>query len=60
MSRFVATLNGAGSINIPAERMAKNDNFLYVWRGNDLVAMIDVSVVISAHISEGRNENRAD
>lgn len=52
MSRFVATLNGAVSINIPAERMESKENFIYVWRGDRLVAMVDISAVVCAYISE--------
>lgn len=52
MNRFVATLNGGETINIPAERMELKENFIYVWRGDRLVAMVDISAVVCAYISE--------
>lgn len=52
MNRFVAILNGGESINIPAERMVKEDNYLYVWRGDKMVAIVDISAVVCAYISE--------
>ena len=50
--RFIASLNGDAYVNVPATRMEVNDNMLYVWNGDDLVALLDVGVVLSAHISE--------
>lgn len=50
--RFMASLNGGAYVNLPATRMEVNDNMLYVWNGDDLVALLDVSVILSAHISE--------
>lgn len=50
--RFNATLNGDGFVNVAATRMEVKDNMLYVWNGDDLVALLDVSVILSAHISE--------
>lgn len=40
MNRFIATLNGGETINIPAERMELKEDFIYVWR------------VVCAYISE--------
>lgn len=50
--RFTASLNGGAYVNVPATHMEMDDNMLYVWNGEDLVALLDVSVVLSAHISE--------
>ena len=50
--RFNAVLNGDAYVNVPATRMEVDDNMLYVWNGDDLVALLDVGVVLSAHISE--------
>ena len=50
--RFMASLNGGAYVNLPATHMVMNDNMLYVWNGEDLVALLDVSVILSAHISE--------
>lgn len=50
--RFNAILNGDAYVNVAATRMEVNDNMLYVWNDDDLVALLDVSIIISAHISE--------
>ena len=50
--RFTASLVGGSYVNVPATRMEMDDNMLYVWNGEDLVALLDVSVILSAHISE--------
>ena len=52
MRRFIAQLNDMSYINIPADRMELNDDMIRVWAGSNLVAMVDISCVISAHISE--------
>lgn len=54
MKRFIATLNGESYINIPADRMVFNQetNLVMVYNGQALVACVDVSVVITAHISD--------
>ena len=52
MKRFVATLNDMSYINTPADRMEVRDNMIWVWDGSQLVAMVDVSAVICAHVSE--------
>ena len=50
--RFIADINGGSYVNIPATRMEIDDNMLHVWNGNDLVALLDVSVILSARINE--------
>lgn len=52
MKRCNIVLNGGSYINVAADRMAMEDNMLYVYDGNSLVAVVDISVVLSAHISE--------
>lgn len=54
MKRFIATLNGGSFINIPADRMVFNQdsNMVMVYNGQALVACVDVSTVLTAHISE--------
>ena len=54
MRFFFAQLSDKSYINIPADRMEVNDNMTYVYDGNQLVAMVDVSVILSAHISTAR------
>jgi len=54
LKRFIATLNGESYINIPADRMVfnKDTNMVMVYNGQAFVACVDVSAVITAHISE--------
>ena len=52
MKRITILLNGGEHINIPADRMEVSENELRAWNGNDLVAYVDTSAVICAHISE--------
>ena len=52
MKRCNIVLNGGSYINVAADRMAMEDHMLYVYDGNSLVAVADISVVLSAHISE--------
>ena len=52
MKRCNIVLNGGSYINVAADCMAMEDNMLYVYDGNSLVAVADISVVLSAHISE--------
>lgn len=57
MKRFIAVLNDCSHINIPATRMEIKDNAIRVWNGDDLVAYIDVGIVLSAHMSERTERN---
>ena len=50
--RFNAILNGDSYVNVAATRMEIKENMLYVWNGAELVALLDVSIIMSAHISE--------
>ena len=52
MTRFVVQLNDGGYMNVPADRMDVEDHFLRAWMGGQLIAIVDTSAVISAHISE--------
>ena len=52
MKRCNIVLNGCSYINVPADRMEKEEDMLYVYDGANLVAVVDTSVVLSAHISE--------
>ena len=57
MKRFVAQLNGGEYINIAADRMELQNSFITAYRGKDLVAVLDTSIVLSAHIGEkGKGE----
>ena len=52
MKRFTATLNDMSFINTAADRMEVSDNMLYVYDDSQLVALVEVSAIITAHISE--------
>lgn len=52
MKRFNAVLNDGSYVNVEADRMHMEENALFVWKGQDLVAYIDVSCVLCAHLSE--------
>ena len=52
MKRFTATLNDMSFINTAGDRMEVSDNMLYVYDGPQLVALVEVSAIITAHISE--------
>lgn len=52
MKRCNIVLNGCNYINVPADRMEKEEDMLYVYDGNSLVAVVEITAVISAHISE--------
>lgn len=52
MKRFTATLNDMSFINTEASRMEVRENMLWVWDGNQLVAVVEMTAIISAHISE--------
>lgn len=55
MKRFSATLNDMSFINTGADRMEVKENMLYVYDGDQLVALVETTVIISAHISERSN-----
>lgn len=52
MKRIIIQLNGGEHINIPADRMEVTETQLRAWNGGDLVAYVDTSAVVCAHISE--------
>ncbi len=55
IKRFCAQLNDNSFINIVADRMELKENMLFAYDGPELVALADISVVLSARISdEGR------
>lgn len=56
--RFVATLNDGSFVNVRADRMEAFDNMLYVYSGEKLVALVEVTAVISAHLSERGDERK--
>lgn len=49
MKMFFAQLSDKSYIHIPADRMEVEDNMTYIYDGDQLVAMADVSVILHAH-----------
>lgn len=52
MKRFVAQLNDGSFMNVPADRMEVSGTDMFVYLGDSLVAYLDLSAVLSAHLSE--------
>ena len=58
MKKFVALLNDESYINIYADKMEMKENLLYAWLGVDLVAVVDVSVLLMAKLDNIATEKR--
>lgn len=56
MKRFTATMNDGSFINVEATRMELVENMIHVYDGAELVGLVDVSVVLQAHIGERRTD----
>lgn len=54
MKRAVVNLADSSFINIPADRMEKDGEMIFVYNGSSLVAAIDLSCILSVHIVEKR------
>lgn len=52
MKRFNAFMNDGTYINVAATRMELVENTIRVWNDNEFVAFVDISAVLTAHISE--------
>ena len=53
MKKFYAQLNDGNYINIIADEMVlKDDTYICVYSGNKMVAFLDISTVLCAHLSE--------
>jgi acyl-ACP thioesterase len=59
VKRFTAAINDGGYISVEATWMEldEDNNAIRVWNEGDLVAYIDTSVIMSAHISERKDIN---
>lgn len=55
---FFAQLSDKSYIHVPADHMKEEDNMVYVYDGDQLVAMADVSVILHAHF--GVREEMSD
>lgn len=52
MKKFTATMSDGSFINVEATRMELVENMIRVYDKADLVAIVDISTVLQAHISE--------
>lgn len=52
MNRFVASLNDGSFINTLADRMEIKENLLFAFYRDELVALVEVTAIISAHLRE--------
>lgn len=58
MTRFIALLNDSNYINIPADKMTLDDAYISVFQCGELIAVLDISIVLCAYISE-KSPNQA-
>lgn len=52
MKRFVAQLNDGNYINVEADAMFFDGTYITVMKQEKLVALLDVGVVLCAHMSD--------
>lgn len=52
MKKFIAQINGGDYINIQADEMKLDGSAITVYLNGELIAFLDTSVVLSAHMSE--------
>ena len=52
MKKFIAEVNGGSFINIYADRMEIDGDFLCAWKNNELVAIIDRSILLMARLDD--------
>ena len=57
MMLFAQLCGDHGYVHVPADRMEIQENMIYVYFHGQLMAVVDVSVVLFAHLSERRNED---
>ena len=55
MKKCVANVKG-GFVNIPADRLEREDSIIFVYNGEELVAMFDIGGLDNIWISEVRDE----
>lgn len=52
MVRFTAQFNDMSHINIKADKMELIENMLHVKDGDNLVAVVEITAVVMAYLSE--------
>lgn len=57
MMRLLVYVHGVdGYVNISADRIEKDENFLFAYCENNLVGVFDLGTVMTAYLSEKRSE----
>ena len=54
MKMFFAQLSDKSYIHVTADKMVEKENVVYVYDDERLVAMVDVSMILFAHINQVR------
>lgn len=47
-----------GFVNIPADRITKDDTFVYAFKDDQLVGMFDIGTVMTMYLSEKKENVR--
>lgn len=50
--RFFAQFNDMSYLNIPADEMKVDGDYIYVYKDNKLVAFMDVGITFSAYMTD--------
>ena len=58
MKKFIAMLNDGSYVNISADEMKYEGEYVFAYDHGYLVAMLDVSVVLTAYIREVSENER--
>lgn len=52
MTKLCVLLNDSGNLHVlDADRISKDETFLYAYQGEDLVGIFDLSIVLTAYMS---------
>lgn len=53
MNKLIVNIHGVdGFVNINADRIERDDVFLYAYNGEKLVGLFDIGTVMTAYLSE--------
>lgn len=56
MTRISIILNDGRYINTAADRMEVRDNLLFAWSRDNLTAVVEMTAIVSAHLSGSQSE----
>lgn len=57
--KLIVYIHGLDSfVNISADRIEKDDSFVYAYRGDLLVGMFDIGTVMTLYLSEKKENGR--